>query len=389
MLPPVIVRFRLQDSEDMVFQFSPTEVDAVSNSVKIPITTLPDIAMGNGTADPSTIIYDSDISKIMEYVTIALFFMALIGNSLIFIVFSMKDYKGSLTAMMYRILALTDGLVVLIQDGLHTLPFVINRNSIPGYDRVTCKIFISTLMWFRAFSVWLMILICIERFVCVWLPHRAKLLNTKSNYVVFTCIMLSVTCLFYMPLTLTIDHAEILVNGEEVGICSILGLPEDLGDHMQWYRDVFDGMNLAVSGFLPFILVSMSNTAIICGLLRSQAATHPSRNQAGSRSGLMNRNVFMMLCISSTSVVLSLFDPIYILLTNDLKDRQSNKFKRAITFGYFVPIFDSINRFINIVIISVFGKQFRKNLRQLIPCSCHPVKPNVTSMRQRAVTSLV
>ena len=199
---------------------------------------------------------------ILQYVSIALSLMALIGNSLIFAVFSMKYYKKSLTAMMYRILALADGLVVLMHDGLHTVSYVINGTSIPGYNTTTCKTFIFMLLWIRAFSVWLLVIISIQRFIGIRWPHRAKFLNTKLKYMGFTCILLSVTFVLYMPLTLTVDHAFIEVDDQKLPICEVLGEPENREDHLKWYRGMFDRMNLVVCGFLPFILVSVSNIAV-------------------------------------------------------------------------------------------------------------------------------
>ena len=362
-----------QVSEDMMVSSaisSPTEQDGDSSTINISITTQPDTLASNGTVDPYSLLFESDFSVILDYVAVILFFMSLVGNSLIFAVFSLKDYKNNITAMMYRILALTDGLVVLLQDGLVTLSYVINGNSIFSYNSISCKAFGFTLHWFRAFSVWLMIIISAERFVCVWLPFRAKFFNTKRNYIVLTCVFLTMTCLLYIPLTLTTDRVVGHWNGREIGDCYLLGKNQDYDDYLKWYRDVFDEMNLVVCGFLPFILVSISNTAIIYGLRRSQSVRNSSTNQVRDCNELMNRNVTIMLCISSTSVVLSFSDPIYHWLPS------SDEFRRTVTFAYFVPVFDSINRFINIVIISVFGKQFRKNVKRLVPYKFNSMGPD-------------
>ena len=318
------------------------------------------------TVSRATFVIHSDLPLILErYVITPLFFMSLTGNSLIFVVFSMKEYRSNLTAMVYRILALTDGLVVLIQDGLHTLPLLIIGKSVPCLNGTTCKAFVFILHLLRAFSLWLMFVISVERFICVWLPHRAPRLNTKRNYGGFIFALFLIMCLLYVPLTLTTEYAVQNKNGQDEGICEILG---DHEDRLRWYHEAFDILHMIVCGFLPFVLVFFSNITIIYRLIMLQRATESSTNQSSNKGGLRNRNVIIMLLISSSSVVLALLDPIYVLLTNKIENRDSTAFERAMIFGYFTPVFDSVNRFINIIIISVFGKQFRQNLRQLFAC---------------------
>ena len=113
--------------------------------------------------------YESPLSKILEnYVTLPLFFVSVIGNSLIVIIFSSNHYRSNLPAMLYQILAAADGLVVLINDGLHTLPFVILGKSAYTHNPVTCKfaVFLST--WFRTFSVWIIVALTVERLINVY-----------------------------------------------------------------------------------------------------------------------------------------------------------------------------------------------------------------------------
>ena len=85
--------------------------------------------------------YESPLSKILEnYVTLPLLFVSVVGNSFIIFIFSRNHYRSNLPAMLYQILAAADGLVVLINDGLHTLPFVILGKSAYTHNPLTCKL---------------------------------------------------------------------------------------------------------------------------------------------------------------------------------------------------------------------------------------------------------
>ena len=65
---------------------------------------------------------DSLLHMALEtYVIPTLMAFSLAANALIFAVFSMRAYKNNLTAMLYQVLAATDGILVMIRIGLHAI----------------------------------------------------------------------------------------------------------------------------------------------------------------------------------------------------------------------------------------------------------------------------
>ena len=60
------------------------------------------------------------VSAWMElYITPSLVFFAVLGNLTAFAVFATPPYRQSLTAVLYRVLAVVDTMVVVIHDGLY------------------------------------------------------------------------------------------------------------------------------------------------------------------------------------------------------------------------------------------------------------------------------
>ena len=152
--------------------------------------------------------YDSALSRILEnYVTLPLFFVSLIGNSLIVIVFSRWCYRNNLTAMLYRILAVGDALVIVI-----IVPFVVLGKSVYTHNSITCKFAVFASSWFRTFSVWIIAVLVTEKLICVRWPHRVKDLNTKQNYGWMVFILLIVSCISYLPLSVTVVHTTVNWN---------------------------------------------------------------------------------------------------------------------------------------------------------------------------------
>ena len=309
--------------------------------------------------------YESPLSKIVEkYVTLPLLFVSIIGNSLIVIVFSMKHYRSNLTAMLYQFLALADGLVVLIHDGLHTLPIVMLGKSGITHDLTTCKLAIFLSKWSRTFSVWIIVVLTIERLINVYWPYQAKRANTKRNYGWVVCSLLLLSSIIYAPLLITVGREDIMINGQEIGICLISGQG---GIH--WYVTIFYWMNVLLSSFIPFLFVCGSNIVIIHDLRNSSRTTNTRASTSQHDSNRLKSNLTILLLISTTSVVFTLPYPLYNLLCTYITDPASDAFHRLITYSYFLPTFDSLNRSINIALFCVFGRHFRQYLKRLLLCT--------------------
>ena len=315
--------------------------------------------------------YDSALSRILEnYVTLPLFFVSLIGNSLIVIVFSRWCYRNNLTAMLYRIIAVADALVIVIQDGMHTLPFVVLGRSIYTQNSITCKFAVFASSWFRTFSVWIIAVLATEKLICVCWPHHVKRVNTKQKYGWMVFILLIVSCVLYLPLTVTVVHTTTVLNGQTIGICEISGRSQ----RVKGYRAIFLWMNVLVSSVLPFLFVAITNTATVYCLHKTRKSPTTVRVIKGSSSnvdgiGRMRSNITILLLISTTTVVFTQPDPLYLLLMTYITDTEPDAFHRLITFSYGLPSFDSVNRSVNITLFCTFSRKFRLNLKGLLLCN--------------------
>ena len=309
--------------------------------------------------------YESALSRILQnYVTLPLFFVSIIGNSLIIIIFSRNHYRNNLPAMLYQILAAADGLVVLINDGLHTVPFVILGKSAYTHNLVTCKFATFLSAWFRTFSVWMTGVLTVERLMNVYWPYHAKRVNTKRNYGWLVIGLLFLSGIIYTPFLIIVGHEDICYNEQETGICRISGQSS-----MRGHITIFYWINAVISGFTPFLFVCASNIAIIYDLRKSSNATNTRESTSNCASDRLRSNLTILLLISTTSVVFALPDPFYLLLCTYITDLESDANHRLITFSYFLPTLDSINRSINVTLFCVFGRNFRRHLKKLLLCT--------------------
>ena len=323
------------------------------------------VPVGNTSDVAQWFEYESALSRILQYCfTLPLFFVSIIGNSLIVIIFSRSHYRNNLPAMLYQILAAADGLLVLINDGLHTLPFVTMGKSAFTHNLVTCKIAMFLSKWFRTFSVWMIVVLTVERLINVYWPYQAKRLNTKRNYGWLVLGLLFLSGVIYAPLLITVGHEDVLLNEQEIGICRISGQSS-----MRGHITIFYWINALISSLIPFLFVCASNIVIIYDLRKSSHSTNTGGSISNCASDQLKSNLTILLLISTTSVVFTLPDPLYILLCTYITDLASDASHRLMTFGYFRPTFDSINRSINVTLFCVFGRNFRQHLKKLLLCT--------------------
>ena len=175
--------------------------------------------------------------------------------------------------------------------------------------------------------------------------------------------MLLLSCIIYAPLLITAGHEDVVLNGQDIGICRISGQ-----ESIHWYIAIFHWMNTLISSFIPLIFVCVSYIIIIHDLKAASGAANTTASPANRHDYRLKSNIIVLLLISTTSVVFTLPEPLYLLLNTYIADPASDAFHRLITFSYILPTFDSINRSINIAFFCIFGRQFRQYLKYLLLC---------------------
>ena len=337
---------------------------AYTNTVSVSIvfsyeatSTFYGIVDASNTSDDDNYVYyrqDSMLHKALElYVTPALTVFSLLVNILIFAVFSMKYYKTNLTAMLYQILALADGISVVIRVGYHTLP----------PTSISCKVIMFLLCWSRMVSAWLIFVITAARVIIVWFPHKSKQMNTKRKYACIIGAHSLVSCIICAPLFATAGYNSDNELDEQPRLCMLFH--RDHVSTMIWYRLVFK-VTIVVSIFIRLLFVFVANGFIVYGIKKSRLDVNALTAGSNNVDNRKNKNTTIILLISSTSVLFSLPDVIYAVLSTYYDDPNSDAYSRLYIFRDFLPVFDCINRSINIIFFCAFGAEFRRRLKELL-----------------------
>ncbi len=105
-----------------------------------------------------------------------------IGNILAFLIFSRKSMSGSVSVFLFRFLAIFDFLVV--QDHIQGWMRYIGIDLFDQFDW-TCKIAFWVFHSSAMISAWILVAVCIERFIGVVFPLKAKTLITMKRGRIF------------------------------------------------------------------------------------------------------------------------------------------------------------------------------------------------------------
>ena len=326
----------------------------------------------SNTSDYDNHVYhrqDSLLHKALEiYVTPSLTAVSLIGNTLIFAVFSMRIYKTNLTAMLYQVLAATDGISVIIRVVYHEV----------APDAISCEVIMFLLCWSRIVSGWLIVVITAARVIIVWFPHKSKHINTKRKYSCIIGALSLVSGIFCAPLFATAGYNNDIEMDGQPRLCMFFR--RDNEGKMEWYRLVFK-MTIVMSVLTRLLFVFVANGFIVYGIKKSRRNVNST---AGSHDidKRKNKNATIILWISSTSVLFNLPDVIYAALSTHYNDPTSDAYYSLLVFRDFLPVFDCINRSINIIFFCVFGAEFRLRLKELFSAPCkitHDISNSLTS----------
>ena len=294
------------------------------------------------------------------YIVPALLFLAAFGNMTAFVVFSMPPYRQSLTAVLFRILAVVDTMAVVIHDGLETLSLLVSGVNILTYNTATCRILVPVYLWSRAFSAWTLVIIGLERFIGILLPHRAKVINTKRRFAWITFAVATSLMAIHAPLFVTIVRVPLYIPGvRSGGACKLQGDP----NRFEWYFKILGWLILFVTCVLPFAFIITFNVIIICTLVKRRlgiSSSHDSESQTHNAAAIL-------ISVTFTYIILTLPHALYFILQQHyIKVGDQASYDDTFVLLKYAVICDTVNHSINIVLYCLCGRKFRQCLREMM-----------------------
>ena len=291
-----------------------------------------------------------------QYMFPALFTLSILGNSLALAVFCQKQLRIQLCSRLYMTLAIVDGLAVIFHLGFRLVRiFQITRE--PRSD-VECKLQFFFYSTFHSLSPWIIILICLFRFITVWFPLKANQMNSRRFYYGLLTLGAVIIVLCYTPLLVT-------ARGNSAGQC-YGGFP---GYPLHWYSHVFFfWINLTLSCLLPAVLVLILNLGIFIGLVYYRKTL--KKAQALGKHVPPLHGIAMVLVVSYLIVFVNLLTPIiWLHHQNHQTAIETREYWKDILLARIAVYMSDFNHCINILLYILAGSEFRKGLNTLLSCA--------------------
>ena len=283
-----------------------------------------------------------------------------IANVMSFIVFSSKSMRQSLTSFLFRILAVTD-LSLLYSHTLAAVLFYIFGIHTFTINTVSCKCFVFWMTFSKTFSAWVLVLISIERFLSVFIPHKVKLIYTKLKARMTLCIIAGVGLLLHLPPIFSIKLQYVYDNQGNIiqRICTI-GQFGSMG--LQHYAtSIWPWLDLSLYTIIPFVFLITINISIITKLTLN--SLRRAKHGQGSTDSRMSSVTAMLLTVTFAFVV----------LTTPMGFNYIHVPKRSAATQYLIHtlafICMYINHSSNFLFYCISGSKFRQVLRELFICS--------------------
>ena len=117
---------------------------------------------------------------VIKIVSPILFSLGIVGNLLTILILLKKKNRGTSTAVLLTVLAFSD--LVIILTGLFSQWMEVMWNwDIRTVNNVFCKVHVFLTYFSVHFSSWLLCLITFERILCVFIPHKVKLVFGRKT----------------------------------------------------------------------------------------------------------------------------------------------------------------------------------------------------------------
>ncbi|KAK2144073.1 hypothetical protein LSH36_788g01007 [Paralvinella palmiformis] len=261
------------------------------------------------------------------------------GNGITMAVMRRKRMRAGSTYVYLTLMALADMSVVvvgIIPEWLKQAHVV----RIWELDPWICRIELWMYYTVLDFAIWILVAFTGDRFVAVCFPLH------KRNYCTRTRARLSCAAIFVLAnLNLHVFWTRGRIRAPDGGISTNCG---DLEPYVYFEKSIRPWVVLAMASIVPFLLILMSNIAIISGLLRSKTIRE--------RQVLRSTTV---MCLSVSFTFLVLVTPNIALLIGK-KHWQGNatyRYARAIASQLVY-----INHSINFMLYALTGSRFREEL---------------------------
>ena len=301
-----------------------------------------------------------------EYIAPLILFIGILGNILSFIVFSQKGLKHLVPSLYFRVVAITD-IIVLMSDLFNAWLYKTFQVSYSDVKIPVISCFLRDFLehWSCHMSGAIISAIAIDRVIGVNLPHKYKSLCTMRNaYIIIFSLMIILT---------GVDSPSFILMKYDNGTCVD-------NDNYETINNIYMWIDILSYSLIPSLIIVCCNISISYRVAQSRrkrqlmSKTVTSPGQSSDGQSKISSMTIILIAVSVGYFLCTVPYFIYFVYTkfstftgNDNKPGELhwNTLDARNTLEAVSTLLFSINSSINFWLYLVSGKVYRKELFKL------------------------
>ena len=306
----------------------------------------------------------------------------LVGNSSILVIMvKFRETQMKVHDIMVTALAIFD-VIALIPTAMHSpAVYTVIGRDIRAITTVGCKVFMSIWQSASVSSFTVVVLICIERFVAVWYPLRARYLFTRQ--LVLKCLLIGTTAVVIMYSSLSVLYCE-----TDDDKCRPNFAGNIYSSVLKTKPNTLIYNGLIGVHLVSYLVILFTFTPMIIGKLYQKTLI---RRQLTTRElEIGHFRVSVKLTSVAVAFVLLVALPVASALIGGLTGTEL--IDRSQSFFSWLMFAMLLNPSANFVLYNIFDKEFRRNALRLFRLTKEPMSARIMKITnqesEQAETSL-
>ena len=289
------------------------------------------------------------------FISVLLVFVGVIGNIFIIATIRSKRYQFSSHGIHLTALAVADIQSLLV--ALVNKRFVWNMFGIDirGVTASTCRAVIVATRVAKLGSISFVALVCVERFIAVWFPLRARLLTTRRTSYVTIIIIFVLVYVF----SIVSAFFSVVKNGK-----CIPNVSEEGGESGSWALTV---VALFLSSIIPTMLLVFLTPLTLIRLSWQRSQRKVLGNTSGIDSSYRTTIMLISICVTYLLLVTSFSGTIWIFMLSGFNLFASQDHWSLIFIEVTVTC-ENLNCALNIILYGFFSPRFRRDFFTIMKC---------------------
>lgn len=308
--------------------------------------------------------------------------MGVTGNSLSIAVMRTKYFSSTSSALWLIALSFSDSVWLMTQPFSKQYVIHLLGYDVRAFYDPLCKLYFIMHRSAKMVSSWMVVGLCIERFIIVWYPLKAKIIMTRRTVSIMMAVILVVTFTF----TGIWSFASKIVKGKCLS---------DVYDKENKLESYMFGAMLRIGSLAfsitPMVILVCLTPLIIWKLIQVQRNRESLTNRKSSDDNGKITAMLISIVIAYFVLVLPMMivhNTAYELGINATGHSTSNDIRGFMMFKNIAKFLMQLNFALNFFLYMLTSKKFRDTLFGLFECSKQKFTRNFTTSSRTFQTSM-